>query len=452
MTIGSSQTRAELHAHPIPDQKHLLRRFWQSAAGFWSGWGVWGMIGLLIAIVLLQLLVQYCLNYWNRDFFNALERKDGSELWAQARLFVPLAAASLVLALLSVWGRMTAQRSWREWLTKHLIDYWLGDDRYRRLRSVPGEPEYPEYRIADDARVATDAPIDLALGLLTSLLNAITFVSILWSVGGNLVVHAFGVSLTLPGYLVIAVIGYSAFLAVAMLYVGRDLTPVIEEKNEAEAALRSTACHLREAGEGTVMRSNTLQQRRDLRSMLERVIARWRDLCMQLVRTTVVGHVNFLFAPVLAWTLCAPKYLNGAMALGEATQVAAAFVIVQGALNWFVDNYQRLADWVSSVNRVSSLLLALDQIDARETTVASPAIMRVSPQRAPRQTAASSRKTRTACRNHAAPTESARRWFAEWHPSATIAEWHAQPEPERADGRSFCWDLAAPAPGIEKAE
>jgi ABC-type uncharacterized transport system fused permease/ATPase subunit len=61
--------------------------------------------------------------------------------------------------------------------------------------------------------------------------------------------------------------------------------------------------------------------------------------------------------------LCVPKYLDGAMTLGEVVQVAAAFVTVQSALNWFVDNYQRLADWISSVNRVSSLLLALDRVN-----------------------------------------------------------------------------------------
>ena len=51
------------------------------------------------------------------------------------------------------------------------------------------------------------------------------------------------------------------------------------------------------------------------------------------------------------------------MTLGEVVQAAAAFVIVQGALNWFVDNYQRLADLLSSVNRVSSLLVALDKLE-----------------------------------------------------------------------------------------
>jgi vitamin B12/bleomycin/antimicrobial peptide transport system ATP-binding/permease protein len=351
------------------DQRRLLGRFWRSAGGFWFGWRIWAIIAVLIAVVLLQLLVQYWLNFWNRDFFNALERKDASELWAQARLFIPLMAASLALALVSVWGRMTVQRSWREWLTTHLIDYWLGDARYRHLRLISGQHEYPEYRIADDARVATDAPIDLTLGLLTSLLSAITFISVLWSVGGDLQIQAHGVSIILPGYLVIAVVGYSALLAATMLFVGRHLTAVIEQKNEAEAALRATACRLREDGQGSLMWNIVSQRRQDLRSMLDSVIARWRDLCMQLVRTTTVGHVNVLFAPVLAWILCAPKYLNGAMALGEVVQVAAAFVMVQGALNWFVDNYHRLADWVSSVNRVSALLLALDQIDAHGTNL-----------------------------------------------------------------------------------
>jgi putative ATP-binding cassette transporter len=32
------------------------------------------------------------------------------------------------------------------------------------------------------------------------------------------------------------------------------------------------------------------------------------------------------------------------MMLGELTQATAAFVMVQAAFNWVVDNYQRLAD------------------------------------------------------------------------------------------------------------
>jgi ABC-type uncharacterized transport system fused permease/ATPase subunit len=67
-------------------------------------------------------------------------------------------------------------------------------------------------------------------------------------------------------------------------------------------------------------------------------------------------------APIIAWFLCSPKFLAGAMTLGELTQAAVAFVTVQGAFNWLVDNYQRSADWMSSVNRVATFLFALDEV------------------------------------------------------------------------------------------
>ena len=51
------------------------------------------------------------------------------------------------------------------------------------------------------------------------------------------------------------------------------------------------------------------------------------------------------------------------MNLGEVVQAPAAFVMVQGAFNWFTDSYARLAEWASSAKRVASLLLALDRID-----------------------------------------------------------------------------------------
>ena len=51
------------------------------------------------------------------------------------------------------------------------------------------------------------------------------------------------------------------------------------------------------------------------------------------------------------------------MTLGELTQAAAAFTLVQSSFNWLVDNYGRVADWISSVDRVGALLLALDQLN-----------------------------------------------------------------------------------------
>ena len=47
----------------------------------------------------------------------------------------------------------------------------------------------------------------VTVGLLTAVLNAAIFISILWDVGGDLVVDVFGHVLTVPKYLVIAARG-----------------------------------------------------------------------------------------------------------------------------------------------------------------------------------------------------------------------------------------------------
>lgn len=314
----------------------------------------------MIGVMLLQLLTLYGLNYWNRYFFDAIERRDGDQLWRQALLFVPLGASSLVLAIVSVWARMTTQRRWRAWLSGHLYDYWLEHDRHRHLRFMGGDHQGPEYRIAEDARVATDLPIDLVLGLFSSCLTAITFIGVLWSVGGALPLGA-GVA-TLPGYLVIAVVGYSVALTAGMMIIGRHLTRVITESKRAEAHLRSVGAHLRQNGEAPLLADASGSERRSIGAALDDVIRWWRAYCWQLMRMTLVTHTNSLLTPVVGLLLCMPKYLTDAMTLGQAVQAAAAFVMVQGAFNWITDSYGRLAEWTASANRVASLLLALDEV------------------------------------------------------------------------------------------
>jgi ABC-type uncharacterized transport system fused permease/ATPase subunit len=308
------------------------------------------------------LLVQYLLNYWNRHFFDALERHDASALWTQAALFLPLALASMLLASTSVWGRMTAQRKWRECVTRQVIEYWLANDNFRRLDPLAGESANPEYRISEDIRIATDSPIDLMLAFLASVLTAVVFLSVLWTVGGSLEVFAFGRSWTVPGYLVISVVIYSSLFSTAMILVGRQLTSVIEQKNQAEAEFRAAADRLFQL-RVREERNNETAMRRTLWAAVHTALARWLSLLWQLVSTTLVSHSNFILAPVLGLLLCVPKYLAGSMSLGEVTQSAAAFVTVQGAFNWVVDNYGRIADWRSSVNRVATLLLALDRLE-----------------------------------------------------------------------------------------
>jgi vitamin B12/bleomycin/antimicrobial peptide transport system ATP-binding/permease protein len=334
-------------------------RFWATGRGFWQRPIAWGLIALLVIGVCLQVLVQYRLNFWNRDFFNALEARDAGQIWHQARLLLALAAASIALAVIAVWGRMTFQRRWRDWLTDRLISAWLEGQRYRQVGFVNGERQNAEYRITEDARVATDAPIDLIVGLLTSLLAAGTFVVVLWNVGGSVEVRIWDTGFVVPGYLVVASVLYAMATTLAMMVMGRHMVHVIERKNQAEADFKYVVAR--------VNTRTTPEPHPEDAAILghaqESVMQQWRRLCGQHIRTTFVSHGNTLLAPIIGLILCAPNYVMGRVTLGEVTQAAAAFVAVQGAFNWLVDNYPRLAEWMSSAYRVGVLFGSFDRLD-----------------------------------------------------------------------------------------
>jgi ABC-type uncharacterized transport system fused permease/ATPase subunit len=357
-----------------PVDHPLFSRFWACASGFWRGKSArlsWALTAGLLTLALTQLAVQYRLNYWNRDFFNALERRDAAGLWEQALTFVPLVCLNISLSVASVWGRMTTQRKWREWLTKHLLSLWLRDDRYRRLKFVVGEYQNAEYRISVDARTATDAPVDMALGLFAAATTAVVFIDVLWGVGGSLMITVGGHEVTIPGYLVLGVGLYAIAFTTATMAIGRKLPAVIQSENQAEAEMLAAATRIRESGEQAAL-AGELAERSPVWQALRQVLDRWRQLCWQLMGTTLVSQTDLLLVPVFAWVLCAPKYLAGTMTLGELTQASAAFVTVQTAFNWLVDNFQRLSDWRAATNRVATLLLALDQVTDDEPAPVAP--------------------------------------------------------------------------------
>ena len=113
------------------------------------------------------------------------------------------------------------------------------------------------------------------------------------------------------------------------------------------------------------------------------------------MRTMFVSHGNFIIASVIPVILCAPKYLAGEMTLGTVMQAAAAFIQVQYAFNWIVDNYPRLAEWTASARRASNLLVAIDGLEQHR----GEPDRRDQPQRRRRRRDPAARTSRSRCRD-----------------------------------------------------
>jgi len=343
----------------------LIRRFWAAASGFWKGdtrVRAWTLTLGLALVTLCQIAVQYRVNFWTRDIFDAVEQRNAPGLRHQALLLLPLTLATVSLAVAAVYGRMSMQREWRAWLVNRLIGRWAKRGRPQALNLVSGDHQVPEGRITDDARIATDAPVDFVVGLFNACISAATFIGILWVVGGALDVTVGTRTLHLPGFLVLSVILYSALVTLAMIVFTRRFTSVSESINQAEAEFRYALTHVRENSERIALLGSEEEERKGLRGALGEVIGRWRRYCGQHMRVTIVSNSNMLVAGVLPVFLCMPRFLKGQMSLGEVTQAAAAFVQVQSSFNWLVDNFARFADWRASARRVGTLLASLDTL------------------------------------------------------------------------------------------
>ncbi|RDJ12321.1 ABC transporter ATP-binding protein/permease [Rhizobium grahamii] len=350
-------------------RRYLLTRFWISARRYWGRGGdklAWPCsVGLLILIGT-NVGFQYGINIWNRALFDAIEQHNARTVYFLSVVFLPLVLGSVVLVTVQVSVRMMIQRRWRSWLTTAVIARWLANGRYYQLNLIGGDHKNPEARIAEDLRIATESPVDFIAGVIAAFLSASTFIVVLWTIGGALRLPIAGSIVTIPGFLVVTAVLYAAITSSSMAVIGRHFVRVSEAKNQAEAEFRYTLTHVRENGESIALLGGEEEERSDLDKTFAKVLRQWALLAHQHMRTTLVSQGSSLFAPVVPVLLCAPKFLEGSMTLGEVMQAASAFAIVQSAFGWLVDNYPRLADWNACARRIASLMVSLDGLERAE--------------------------------------------------------------------------------------
>lgn len=347
-------------------QRSRLSRFFRVALRFWTGerrLRAWTLTGLVLFFVAAQISAAVGVNFWNRMFFDALEKRDIARIWTAIAWLPPVVVAVALSMSALVIGRMLLQMRWREWLTHRLAGWWIADQRYYRMQFVAPEQSAPEYRIAEDVRLSIEPLVEFAIGLLSAFVTAVTFAAILWQVAGPARFTLAGRELVIPSYMALAAVAYAIVASLAAYVAGRPLVPRIAAKNETEAQFRAEMTRLRENAESIALIKGDADERGSVDANYGRVVAAWLKVIRQQGVIAIVLNTNGALFPIVPLLLIAPKYLSGEVTLGAVMQVVAAFSAVQAALIWFVDNSVRLAEWFASVTRVDELAEALEALD-----------------------------------------------------------------------------------------
>jgi vitamin B12/bleomycin/antimicrobial peptide transport system ATP-binding/permease protein len=331
------------------------------------------LLGLALVVVIGGTAFgQVRLNAWNQPFYDALSHKDLHGFLAQLSVFGILAGGLLVLNVAQGWLNMTTKVSLREGLVRDLLNEWLKPRRAFHLVNAGEMGTNPDQRIHEDARHLTELTTDLGVGLLNSSLLLGSFVGVLWILSKNVIFHVGGHNLAIPGYMVWCALIYAGTASWLSWRVGSPLIDLNSERYSREADLRFALVRVNEHTDSIALFGGEQDEKQRLSIELDNVLRVMRRIVRASTLLTWVtsGYGWFtIIAPIL---VAAPGYFGGDLSFGGLMVVVGAFGQVQGALRWFIDNFNTIADWRATLLRIASFretVVTMDKLGATENRI-----------------------------------------------------------------------------------
>lgn len=358
----------------------LVHPYWSRSSDRGVAWLLLiSILGLTLGLVYLN--VEY--NFWNRNFFNALESKDHQAFWLLIPTFFALSVLTIVGTALQAYLTQMLQMRWRIWLTREYLAAWFADRHFYHLELDPRGTDNPDQRMTEDLRQLTTSTLDLSLGFLHNLVTLVSFIAILWNVSHAVSLAILGTSWSVPGDMVWAALLYAVLGSAATYYVGRPLIGLRFQQERFEADMRFSLMRTREHAEGVALYRGEAAEQTHVDQRIAGLQSNWRQIMLATLKLNGLSGVYTQIGILFPYALASPRYFTGQLTLGGLTQIAGAFDTVRTALSWFVFNYQALAIWKASVDRLLTFEAAIarigaDQLSAsgirRDTTASSEVV------------------------------------------------------------------------------
>jgi putative ATP-binding cassette transporter len=343
--------------------KAFLGRAWALALPYFQSEEKWKARILLASIVALNLAFVYTLvlfNEWNRFFYDALQEKNYPVFIDQLIRYTVLAFIYIIIAVYRFYLTQHLEMGWRAWMTRHYLQRWLDHQVYYHLELTryaslgPDQsPDNPDQRMQEDLKLFTTATVGLSMGLLNALVTLASFVGILWALSGEFTFTWSGEEFAIPGFMLWVAILYCAIGTVLTHYVGRRLIPLNYEQQRREADFRHNLIRVREYSEAIALDRGEAVEYRQLNLRFGHVLNNYVKLIDAQKRLTMFTASFSQASTVFPFIVAAPRFFSGAIQLGTVMQIASAFNRVQDSLSWFIDNYDSLAAWRATTDRLT---------------------------------------------------------------------------------------------------
>ena len=355
----------------LADFKAFVARTWALSSPYFKSEEKWRARVLLISIIALNLGFVYTLvlfNEWNRYFYDALQEMNYPVFIEQLLRYTVLALIYIIIAVYRFYLTQYLELRWRAWMTRTYLQRWLDHQVYYHLElsryaqlKPEASPDNPDQRIQEDLKIFTASTVGLSMGLLNALVTLLSFVGILWGLSGAFSFSWGEQEFEIPGFMLWVAILYCLLGSVITHYVGRPLIPLNYQQQRREADFRHNLVRVREYSEAIALDRGESVENNQLNLRFDHVVGNYLKLIDAQKRLTMFTATFGQASTVFPFIVAAPRFFSGAIHLGTLMQIASAFSRVQDSLSWFIDNYDALAAWRATTDRLSHFEQAIEE-------------------------------------------------------------------------------------------
>ena len=327
----------------------LWKKIWNISKMYWFSEEKKKARWLLISLLLLMASVNginVLFNYLGRDLMNALTNKDVSQFYHCMLLYAAGFVIAIPISALFRYAELKLSVHWRQWLTTHFLERYFKDRAYYHISNDP-KIDNPDQRIADDIKNLTQNNLTVFLMVISSAMEFFSFVGILWSISGKLVV---------------VLLFYATIGTILSTILGKRLLNLNFQQSRRDADFRYGLMHVRDHAESIAFYQGEDRENSQVLGRLKAaiqnnlVLAAWeRNL------TYFTSGYNFI-PLVLPLLVLAPQFFAGHLQLGVMTQAGAAFSTVLTALSLIVTKFSMFSAIAAGAARLESFDTRLDEL------------------------------------------------------------------------------------------
>lgn len=362
------ETRREAGLQPTQPARERIAHAWRLSTRYFvsEDWKwAWFLLTLYAAISFGAIYTFILSNRWQREFFDSIEQRQSSLFVTLIFSFLMIAALQVAVMIANNLVSWTLSIRWRNWLTNWYMDRWFARDRFyeiERLRMI----DNPDQRIAEDIKAFTlvtqgNSLVGIAIGLIGSLVSAVSFGYILLQTSGPLVIPIAGYQISLPGGdLIWFSILYVLLGSVLITWIGKPYIRRRMREQHYEADFRSNLIHVRRNGEQIAFSRTQEMERDGLKVSFASIRQNWYRLMWANIGLSAGSSVYDRVMTVIPLFLTVPKFFAGQISFGQVLASRDAFTQFSSSLSYFVQVYPGLAAQIANINRLKALDDSID--------------------------------------------------------------------------------------------